>query len=548
MGERATAIGRGVVIQVAARVAALGMSLVTIATSTRYLGIDQYGLLVATIVFVGVFESVANLGVDEVVTRRISQGRGTLGHLAGVQLGFTLLYGPLLAVMAVLAGLVVHAGDPTLQIAIAIIASGLVFISVGSAATPVFQTRVRFGGAALADLLSRGLTLGATVAVAATDSGVLAMAAVQVIPPLVSMIVSLVAANRMERLRPRFEWRLTVSLVRESIPLTLILVVAIFYWRADGLLLSVLSTAAEVGAYGLALAIASNLSMIPQVFAQTSLSTFAERRHRDPEGFNRSVRVAMQIVIAILLPVAVLGPPLAEDIITLLSTSEFAERGTTVLQLFFVAIALGFLNPILSMALFSAGRQQFLLRMALVTLTVNIGLNVALIPSLGAVGSGIALIASEVLGVTASTWVLAREGARPPGVLDIARAVPGLAAGLGLIWLLRDAPFLVTAVAAGVAYAALALATGAMPVAVVRSLFRRGGGGDDGDDGGGGPDGPDGGPDGPGPDAADDDAETRPLGPVDGPTRTIGPVDGPTRPIPLPAEQATQPLRVPDGR
>jgi O-antigen/teichoic acid export membrane protein len=377
------------------------------------------------------------------------------------------------AAAAVASGLVVHADRPELQLAIAVVACGLVFSSVASCATPVFQTRVRFGAVALADLLSRGLSLVATITVAAVDAGLIAMAAVQVIPPLVRMLVTFIAANRMERLRPRFDRRETFSLVRESLPLTAIAVVAVLYWRADGLLLSVLSEPLEVGAYGLALAIAGNLSVVSQVFAQTALSTLAERRATDPAAFDRTVRRSLQLMLVLLLPVAVLGPPIAGDVIALISSPEFAERGTLVLQLFLVAVAIGFLNPLLSTALFSAGRQRYLMRMALVTLTINIGLNLALIPALGAVGCGIALIASEVAGVTVSTAVLRREGVRLPTLLDLARILPALAAGLGVELLLRDVHFLLAGAAGGLVYIGAVLVTGALPVAVVKSVLGR---------------------------------------------------------------------------
>jgi O-antigen/teichoic acid export membrane protein len=452
--------------------AALLVSLFTISISTTYLGLEGYGLLTATIVFIGLFESFTELGIAEVIVRRVTQGHGDLRRLSGINLGFSIVLGPLVAVTSVVLGLVVYRDNPQLQLAIAIVSLGLVFTTLATCANPVFQTRVQFGAKATADLLSRVLALGGTIVVAHLDAGFLAMAAVQVVHPLIRMVISLVAAGRMERWVTRFDVRESISLVRESLPLTAMIVVGVLYYRADGLILSVLSTPAQTAVYGLALAIAGNLSVLPQVFAKTSMSTLAERR-ADPVAFESAVQVSYRIMLVFLLPVAVLGWPLAAGAIDLVSTPDFVEQGTLTLQLFLVGAAIGFLNPLLATALFSAGRQGFLVRMALVTLALNIALNLALVPRFGAAGTAATLIASQLVGVGASTYVLYREGVRPPALRDLARILPGLGLALAALLLLADVPFLVRALVAGLVYGVLVIVLRALPLPILTSLFAR---------------------------------------------------------------------------
>lgn len=469
---RSTAVARGVVVQVGGRLGALLMSLITISVSTRYLGIEGYGVLTATIVFVGLFEAFTELGVASVIVRRVTQGRGELPTLAGVNLGFSIVLGPAVAIISVVLGLLVYRDDPQLQAAIAIVSLGLVFTTLATCATPVFQTHVRFGAKAAADVVSRGLALAATIAVAHLDAGLVAMAAVQVLHPFTRMVVSLVAAGRMQRWVTRFDIRQSISLVRESLPLTAMIVVGVLYYRADGLLLSVLSDTSQVALYGLAYQIAGNLSMLPQVFAQTSMSTITERR-ADPAAFEATVQVSYRIMLVFLFPVAVLGWPLAAGMIGLVSTPEFVEQGTLTLQLFLIGVGLGFLNPLLSSSLFAAGRQRFLVWMALVTLGTNIALNLLLVPTFGAAGTAVTLIASELVGVTASTFALYREGVRPPRLRDVCRILPGLAVALGSLLLLAEAPFLLRAAVAAALYGALIVAFRALPLPILTSLFER---------------------------------------------------------------------------
>jgi O-antigen/teichoic acid export membrane protein len=470
--SRATAIARGVAVQVGGRLGGLLVALVTIKISTDYLGLEGFGLLTTTIVFAGLFEAFTELGVADVIVRRVTQGRGNLRPLAGVNLGLSIVLGPAVAVTSAAIGLLVYRDNPQLQLAVAIVSIGLIFTTLATCANPVFQTRVQFGAKASADLVSRLLALGATLAVAHLDLGLLAMAAVQVVHPFTRMVIYLVAADRMQRWATRFDVAESLSLVKESLPLTAMIIVGVLYYRADGLILSVLSDSSQVAVYGLALQIAGNLSVLPQVFAKTSMSTLTERRS-DPVAFESAVRVSYRIMLVFLLPVAVLGWPLAAGAIGLVSTPEFVGPGTLTLQLFLISMGIGFLNPLLSAALFAAGRQGFLLRMALVTLAINVGLNLVLVPGSGAAGAAAAAIVAQLAGVVASTLVLYREGVRPPTLPDLARILPALAVSLGAVLLLADAPYLLRVAAGAVLYGSLIIAFRALPVPILMSLFER---------------------------------------------------------------------------
>lgn len=473
MTSRSTAVGRGVVVQIGGRVVALLVSLVTISTSTQYLGPAGYGLLTGAIAVVGLFEAFTELGIGQVIVRRVTQGRGELTPLVGANYGFSILLGPLVALVAVLVGYFVAAHGEEQRTAIVIIAVGLVFTTMASCASPVFQTKIRFGASAIADFASRLLALIGTLFVAHLDLGLLAIAAVQVVHPFTRMVISMIAAMRMNPMPIRFDYRMTKSLLIESLPMTAMIIVAAAYWRANGILMQTLSTPEQIGAYGVATAIAGNLNVVPLVLAKSALSTLAERRAHDPPAFIRTVRTIYRLMLVFMIPVSVFGWVVAGDLAVLIGGEEFALAGP-VLQLFFVGMSVGFLNPLLSTALFSAGKQKFLLNFAFVTLGVNIGVNIALIPLLGARGTGIAVICAETVGVTTATFMLYREGVRLPDPIDVARILPAISLGLAVLYLLRDAPVVLQGLVLIPIYGITVLVTGALPSRIVTSLFARG--------------------------------------------------------------------------
>lgn len=450
-------------MQFGARAVALVASVATLALSTRYLGISGYGLLTTAIVFVGLFEIGTDLGLTTVITRRVTADRGELAHLVGVSLAVKAVIGLPLVALSIVTGLLVYRDQPQAQAAVAIISLGLVATAWAKSYDPVFMVHVRFGAASAADLTARVLGLAATATVVHLDLGLLAMACVQLVTPLSKLFFTMLSARRLERLRPRFERAAALDLLREGVPFTVILVVGILYWRADGAILSWLSTPSEVGAYGVAYQLAFNLDVISAVFAAATLSTLTRWAATDLERFDRVVRLGYRLLLVVAVPIGVLGVPLARPILLAFSGPEFVDAATPVLRLFFVGVAIGFLNQHLTGALVSLHRQNFLLRLSLVNLAINIVLNIVLVPHLGALGAGVAMVSSQGAGLVAGAILLGRlrpgvfpleQVARMLGVSVAAALLVGLVAGRGL---------LVEILVGGAAVVVLALLARAVP-------------------------------------------------------------------------------------
>lgn len=463
-------------MQLLSRVLSFPLALITLGVTTRYLGTQDYGVLITAVVFVGLFETFVELGVGTIIVRRVAAGNGSLSRLVGLNLALSTAYAVPLALLCAGTGLVVYSGRTTEQLAVLVISSGLVLAAVATCFDPVFDVHVRYTAVAVSDFLSRVFSLGTALAVVALDAGLLAMCLTQVVPHLVRLVVTAIAARRLERVRMVVEVRTILGLLREGLPLTVIIAISVAYWRADGVLLSVLSSPAEVAAYGLALQVAFSLTMLPQVFTRTMLSTINEGYATGTARFQDTVQQSYRFLLMCAVPVAVLGWPLAPRIVDVLTADDFVERAGPVLQLFFVAAAVGFLAPLLSDALIAAHQQRFLTVLSTVNLAGNVGLNLLLIPVWGARGCAVALIASETAGMAVAQWRLRRGGVTPLPLSYPLRLVPGVALALVAMWATWSLPLVVPVAVAAVAYPVGLLATGAVPREMrtaVRDAVRR---------------------------------------------------------------------------
>jgi O-antigen/teichoic acid export membrane protein len=395
--------------QLICRVLGMIASVLTVTVTTRYLGPANYGTLITAIVFVGVFASLTELGVGSVLVRRVTSGRGSLERLVRVNTGISVIYClPLFAIAAV-SGAIVYSDRREVVTMILIVSSGLILTTISSCFEPVFVAEVRFGAVALADLTSRVASLGVTLLLVDHRASLVWFAAVQVVPPAVVLVVQGVAARTIVDCAPVFSMREGWGLLRESLPQTAVLIIGVLYYNADGVILSLRSTADQVGVYGLAYTVALTASVMVKFFLSSTLSTMTALYSRNRAEFARFISRAIETMLFAALPIAVGGALVAGPVVELIGSKEFVRDGGPALALLFAAVALSFLTGVVSQALFAAHDQIFLMRLNVSTLAINIALNVILAPNHGAVGAGIALIATEAIGLVVAGWRLHRR-------------------------------------------------------------------------------------------------------------------------------------------
>ncbi|WP_019343989.1 MULTISPECIES: oligosaccharide flippase family protein [Mycolicibacterium] len=452
---------------------ALGMiaSVLTVAMTTRHLGPTGYGHLTTAVVFVGLWTSLTELGVGAVVVRRVTAGKGELSRLVRVNAGMSLLYCvPLFAITAI-SGVLLYRGQDEVVHMVLIVSGSLILTTITSCFEPVFLASVRFAAVAWSDLVSRVASLGATMILIATAANTVWFAAVQLVPPLVVLAIQGVAAARISDWRPVFSLSESWHLLRESLPQTGVLIIAVLYWRADGVILSLRSTPEQVGVYGLAYTLAFTLSVLSTFFQTSTLSAATHSFATDRGEFARFVTRTVESMMFLGAPIAVVGIVVAHPVVELVGSSEFGAHGGLTLALLLVAVALTFLNAAISQALFAAHDQVFLFRLNLVNLIGNIVLNIVLTPRYGAVGAGAALIVAESVGLVVVTWRLSRVAPyRTPWRFALRLLVP-LAAAAAVAVSLQHMSVLVTVPVAAVVYLLVNFVVGPVTPQVVKSVL-----------------------------------------------------------------------------
>lgn len=460
-------------VQLICRILGMLASVVSVAMTARYLGPGRYGQLMIAVAFIGIWTSMTDLGISTVIVRRVTSGRGELERLVRVNSGLSLLYCLPLAVVAAVTGLLIYR-DADVRVMLVVLSGQLLMLTMRTRFEPVFLSTVRFSAVAASDVVGRLGTLAMVSWLVTTHAEVIWFAVAQLIPPAVQLLIQGVAAARQISLRPIFSLREALDLLRESLPLMGVAVVGIVYWRADGVILSLVSTHAEVGVYGLAYLIAFNTEALSVFFLKSTLSTGTELYSRDVNAYVVFLRRSVELMYFIAVPVAVVGTLVAERLVKLLGDQEFVDdRGGPTLALLFIAVGLRFVTATLGQGLFACHQQRFFFQLFVATLVLNLAMNLALDGRYGAVGAGVALVATELFGLVFASWRLRREcGYRDPGEFLLRVSVP-TAASVTVVLLLSGQHVALILAAAGAAYLAVSMTVGPVKWSMLTALFRK---------------------------------------------------------------------------
>lgn len=180
------------------------------------------------------------------------------------------------------------------------------------------------------------------------------------------------------------------KLVRFSLPLAISTVLAQLLTRTDSLMLGYFRSSREVGLYGSAYPLASTMVIILGVFGYLYLPLVSRL---DSSGENERVETVYQIttrwVYILTFPVFLTFAVLPGDVIGIVFGGEYTAAGSALAILavgFFTNAAFGRNRETLS----ALGTTRFVLYTNAIGFTVNLGLNLVLIPLYGYIGAAVA--------------------------------------------------------------------------------------------------------------------------------------------------------------
>ena len=386
----------------------LGLLLV-IVIAARTLSTGELAILGTALAVSGVLAVCLDAGSGLAITRDGARDAGTRGALLSALVAVRLPAAALVLVAAVAVGAALDASLVWIAAALLAVLGALAvsligYFRAGQDMQPEAVQKLVFAVLALA------LT-GAAVAASATAGAVL----LALVFATVLSLTSLVATDHRS---PRGVRVARLAALRRALPLGLMAIATVVYYRSGTVGLAVLSTPEETAAFTVASAVGFGLLMLPNAITTGLLPHLSAA----PDGGSpASTRRALRWSLALSTPMAaafslggyvLLGPVFG---------AEYADAALPLAILCAAVVVIAY-NGVLGTALLAAGHVGVIVFQVACSLVVNVLALVALAPEFGATGAATATLLCEVVAAALLTMASAR---RLPGLRFAPRpAVP----------------------------------------------------------------------------------------------------------------------------
>ncbi len=365
----------------------------------RYLGPEQFGLLNYAISFVGLFSTIAVLGLDGIVTRELVKAPDKKNLLLGT--AFLLrVAGTILSLFLLGIGLLIVQDVSFTIILILIIASSSFFQSLG-VIEYFFQSRVEAKYAVLVQFSSVVLTSIIKLSLIYYKASLIYFAIVTALEfVFLASGFIIIYKNRSYNL---FDWKfskvMAKELLKDSWPLILSGMVVSIYMKVDQVLIKKMLTDKDVGYYAAAVRLSEAWYFIPTAIANSLFPAIINAKS-NPALYKARLQKLYDLLTWIAIGIAVPVTIFADEIIVVLLGENYLPS-SGVLTIYIWAGVAVFLGVASSKFLILESLTKLSFYRTFLGMIVNVILNIWLIPLYGITGSALATLVSYSLATFA---------------------------------------------------------------------------------------------------------------------------------------------------
>ncbi|MEZ4593408.1 MAG: oligosaccharide flippase family protein [Chloroflexota bacterium] len=373
----------------------------------RLLGPAGSGSFQTAIVTAGIFDIIANFGLDILLIRDVASNRDKapnyLLNSTVLRLGAGAVAAlPVIAIIAVtnLSPDATALTQPEI-LATAFIMIGMVFSGMSKGVTGLFYVHEEAEVPNAMTTVTTILKVGFGVTALLLGFGFVGLAAVSILTNVITLSLLLAIALRRYTLRGpwRLDWGLQRHMLRAGFPLMLIHLLQTVFISIDSYLLRVLlDNGQEVaGWYSSAYKWFNALQIVPSFFTLALFPIISRRITESIDAARQMYAMSLKLMLLLALPVAAVTHYLAVPLVQIVAGAEFLPAGAIALQIVIWSIPLGWLNSVTNYVLISLGLESKQPRAFTVAVLFNLIANFIFIPRYSYVAAGVTTILSELV-------------------------------------------------------------------------------------------------------------------------------------------------------
>ena len=464
-------VARGSMIRGAGYVVGVGLGFATSILLLRHLGVAEYGQYGTVAALMGLVLGITDGGMTAIGARELSTTTPGRERESLASSLMTLRAGAALLGVAVGVIFAAIAYEPLLAVGAVLVGASVILQSSQAMATVPLLAELRAAPIAIFDALRQTLTFVGVFLLVITGASLLPFFALQIPVVAITLVITVVFVRRTFALGLSFHRPHLRFLIRETLPMSVAVVLNSLYLGAMVIIVSLVTNDVETGIYAAPARIMEVLVFLASVMISIAIPVLAVSGDEDRPRFRAGLQLLIQSGVAVAVAITIGIVAAAPSLMPLIGGSGFTPSGI-VLQVQALALVGIFANQALQFALVTLRAQRLLIYANAAALLVLIGGGFLLVSTFGPTGGALAVVIGEgvlVLTLLVALAYIDRSSLPRAGFLP-RLAISALAGGIVLLLPIND---WIQALIGAALFSVVAIATGAVPREAVYALLRR---------------------------------------------------------------------------
>ncbi len=382
------------VSQVLVRFVTLIFTLVSVKLITNFLGPAGTGEYNTITTYINFFIVIADLGLFSVTVREIAKNPQDEKRIISNVFYLRFITALIAAVSSVL---IVYFTDydPHIKLGTLVASVYVLFNLMSSVYDMVLQTRLKMQFSALAEFISKLVSIAALFVIIRLSGDFLLIVATIPLYAVVIFLIKWYFSGKFIKFSPAYNAKVSKWVFNMAWPMGIVFILNNLYFKIDTLILFIVKGAVEVGIYTVAYKVLEVSVFIGSYFA-SSLKPVISRNIGNKEFMANLISKSFLIMLILSVPVSLISALFPREIINFLSNESFTA-GAPALILLGSTLPLIYLDTLLGEILVANDERRLLMKVAAFILSFNLILNLILIPRYSFMGAATVTLLSELL-------------------------------------------------------------------------------------------------------------------------------------------------------
>ena len=392
--------------QIAGKVITSGTTFVVSILIARTLGASGYGDFTKITTFVAFFYLFADFGLNTAYLE-LSEDKKAQTNLLFLRtlFGLSLMF-LCISILSFLPGTDIQGYTPLVKLGIIFFSLSILFQSLITTANAFFQKNLRY------DYASYALSLGAIVTLLSVFSFPY-LGITGVIPNIFAFLLgsgatTVAALFFAKKIIPSFSFSFDSTLTKKmlviALPLGLTLLCNVVYFHADSVILTLFRSSSEVGIYGFAYKVFEFPLVVPTFFMNAVFPLLLiSIKGNDMKAFIRQMKQSSAVLFSLSL-VLVLCGYISAPLFSLIQT-DF-QASIVPFRILLLSLPVFYLTSVTMWVLIALKKRVALFLVYFISMIVNVGSNILLVPHYGYTAAAWITVVSETLVLLLSLFVI----------------------------------------------------------------------------------------------------------------------------------------------